>query len=198
MEALDLIRTRHSCRKFTARPVEPEKVEQVVEAGRYAPSGGNNQYTHFLVLRDRAVLSEVARIAREEFAKMEVTSDTYQSLANSIRFSKKGDYIFHYNAPVLILTANRIAYGNAMADCCCAVENMLLMANALDLGSCYINQMKWLNEDPVMTDYLRTLGLREGEKVFASLVLGYADTKDGLPFRRVVARKGNPVTWIGE
>ena len=85
-----------------------------------------------------------------------------------------------------------------MADCCCAVENMLLMANALDLGSCYINQMKWLNEDPVMTDYLRTLGLREGEKVFASLVLGYADTKDGLPFRRVVARKGNPVTWIGE
>jgi len=196
LDALNLIRTRHSCRHFSSKPVEREKVEQVVEAGRFAPSGGDNQYTHFLVIRDHAVLEKIARVACAEFAKMEVTPTTYRSLANCIRFSKLGKCTFHYNAPVLIVTANREGYGNAMADCACAVENMLLMANALDLGGCYINQLNWLRDNPVMTEYLRGLGLAEGEKVFASLVIGYADTLDGLPFRRIVSRKGNPVTWV--
>ena len=196
LDALNLIRTRHSCRHFSSKPVEREKVEQVVEAGRFAPSGGDNQYTHFLVIRDHAVLEKIARVACAEFAKMEVTPTTYRALANCIRFSKLGKCTFHYNAPVLIVTANREGYGNAMADCACAVENMLLMANALDLGGCYINQLNWLRDNPVMTEYLRGLGLAEGEKVFASLVIGYADTLDGLPFRRIVSRKGNPVTWV--
>ena len=136
MDALTLIKTRHSTRKFSDKPVEKEKLEQVIEAGRFAPSGGNNQTTHFIVIRDKAVLSELARIAREEFSKMELKPDTYASMAKSIKLSKKGTYVFHYNAPVLILAANRIGYGNNMADCSCAVENMMLMANALDLGSC--------------------------------------------------------------
>ena len=197
MDAFTLIRTRHSTRKFLRKPVEKEKLEQVIEAGRFAPSGGNNQTTHFIVIQDAAVLAELARIAREEFAKMELTPDTYASLAKAIKLSKKGSYVFHYNAPVLILTANRIGYGNNMADCSCAVENMMLMANALDLGSCWINQINWLNENPGMVAYLKTLGMQDGETVYVSMALGYPDSEDGLPFRRVVERKGNPVTYIG-
>lgn len=197
MDTLTLIQTRHSTRKFLPKPVEQEKLEQVIEAGRFAPSGGNNQTTHFIVIRDAAVLGELARIAREEFAKMELGPDTYPSLAASIKLSKKGTYVFHYNAPVLILAANRIGYGNNMADCSCAVENMMLMANALDLGSCWINQVNWLNGNPAMTAYLKTIGLQEGEAVYVSMVLGYPDSPDGLPLRRIIPRKGNPVTYIG-
>ena len=197
MDALTLIRTRHSTRKFSQKPVEREKLEQIIEAGRFAPSGGNNQTTHFIVVQDKAVLAELARIAREEFAKMELGPDTYASLAKSIKLSKKGSYVFHYNAPVLILTANRIGYGNNMADCSCAVENMMLMANALDLGSCWINQINWLNENPAIAAYLKSLGMQDGETVYVSMALGYPDSEDGLPFRRVVERKGNPVTYIG-
>ena len=196
MDALTLIKSRHSTRKFLQKPVEKEKLDLVIEAGRFAPSGGNNQTTHFIVIQDKVVLEELARIAREEFAKMELTPDTYESLATAIKLSKKGTYVFHYNAPVLILTANRIDYGNNMADCSCAVENMMLMANALDLGSCWINQVNWLNRNPVMVAYLKKLGMQEGETVYVSMVLGYPDTEDGLPFRRVVERKGNPVTYV--
>ena len=197
MDAFTLIRTRHSTRKFLQKPVEKEKLEQVIEAGRFAPSGGNNQTTHFIVIQNTAVLTELARIAREEFAKMELAPDTYASLAKAIQLSKKGSYVFHYNAPVLILTANRIGYGNNMADCSCAVENMMLMANALDLGSCWINQINWLNENPAMVAYLKSLGMQDGETVYVSMALGYPDSEDGLPFRRIVERKGNPVTFIG-
>ncbi len=87
MDALELIQTRHSTRKFLPKPVEQEILEQIIEAGRFAPSGGNNQTTHFMVIRDKAVLDELARIAREEFAKMELTEDTYASLATAIKLS---------------------------------------------------------------------------------------------------------------
>ena len=103
MDALTLIKTRRSTRKFLKKAVEKEKLEQVIEAGRFAPSGGNNQTTHFIVIQDEAVLENLARIAREEFAKMEVTPDTYASLAKSIKLSQKGTYVFYYNAPVLLL-----------------------------------------------------------------------------------------------
>lgn len=127
---------------------------------------------------------------------MEVTPGMYRSKANSINASRTGRYEFHYHAPVVILTANRIGYDNAMADCCCALENMLLEANALDLGACYINQINWLNDNPVIVDYLRRLGLSENEKVFASIALGYPATEDGLPPRNPLPRSGNPVTYV--
>ena len=44
-------------------------------------------------------------------------------------------YVFCYNAPLLIVVANRADYGNNLADCACAIENMMLAANALDPGS---------------------------------------------------------------
>ena len=198
MDALTLIKTRHSTRKFSDKPVEKEKLEQVIEAGRFAPSGGNNQTTHFIVIQDKSVLSELVRITREEFAKMNLKPDTYASLATSIKLSKKGTYVFHYNAPVLILVANQRDYGNNMADSACALENMMIMANALNLGSCWINQVHWLTDNPVICEYLSGLGLSGEECVCGGLAVGYPDTEDGLPVRSPLPRKGNPVTYISE
>ena len=70
-------------------------------------------------------------------------------------------------------------------------------ANALDLGSCWINQLRWLKDNPVIMEYLYELGLHEDEAVFGSLSIGYADSEDGLPNRREIPIKGNEVTYIG-
>lgn len=194
MKTSEAILTRRSTRVYSDRPVEQEKLEQVIEAGRYAPSGGNNQTTHLIVIRNQEVLAELAKLVKQEFSKMEETPGMYKSLAGAIRRSKGETYIFHYNAPVLILTANRIDYGNNIADCACCLENMMIQANALDLGTCWINQLKWLNENAVITEYLRPLGLAEGERVYGALSVGYA--KAGLPDRNALPRTGNPVTWV--
>lgn len=196
MNALELFVTRRSTRAFRDAPIEQEKLDQILEAGRHAPSGGNNQTTHLLVIRDKTVLAELAKLVKEEFAKMEVTEGMYKSMANSIRASKGEKYIFHYDPAVLILTANRADYSNNIADCACVLENMMVMANALDLGSCWINQLKWLNENEPVTAYLRTLGLAEGERVYGAVSIGYAKTEDGLPSRKPLPRTGNPVTFI--
>lgn len=196
MEALEAILTRRSTRNYKLDAVEEEKLEQILAAAKQAPSGGNNQTNHFLVIRNPEVLRKLAAMAQEAFAGMEITKDTYASLKNSVMQSKKGGYVFCYNAPVLVVVANHKGYGNNIADCACAIENMMIAANALDLGSCWINQLKWLNEEPAILEYLRTLGLKENERVYGSVIIGYPATTDSLPNRKLMPQKGNEVTYI--
>ena len=121
MDAYEAILTRRSTRKYKADPVAPEILQKVVEAGRYAPSGGNNQTNHFLVVQSPDVAEKLVGLAEAAFAKMEADENTYPSLRNSILASKKGGYVFTYRAPVLIVVANGKDYGN----------NMLLYQSAL-------------------------------------------------------------------
>ena len=67
-------------------------------------------------------------------------------------------------------------------------------ANALDLGSCWINQLHWLDENQVIREFLYQYGLRENETITGGLILGYAE--GGLPERTPLERKGNPVDWV--
>ena len=196
MDIMEAIRTRRSTRAFTAEPVAKEIIEQILEAGRVAPSGGNSQTTHFIVIAKPEILQELATLVQTEFAKMELSPNLYKSIQFSIQKSQQGNYVFHYNAPVLIVTANKIGYGNAMADCACAVENMMLVANALDLGSCWINQLHWLDENPAIHAYMTKLGLANDETICAAVAIGKAASSDGLPNRKARIISGNPVTYV--
>ena len=184
MDMLELIKSRRSTRKFLSRPVEEEKIDAIIEAGRYAPSGGNNQSCHFVVVEDGEKLNELAELVQREFSGMEYDAHTYASLVTSIQRSKQGNYTFHYHAPLLIIVTNQKGYGNAVADSACAIENMMLMANGLDLGSCWINQLRWLDENAALRTFLK------------NFQIGEAETEDGLPPRTPLRRKGNSVTWI--
>ena len=196
-EILEVIATRHSTRKFKPEMVESSLLEKVIEAGRRAPSGKSKNTNHFLVIRDAAVLNKLVELVQSEFAKMEITPENEANIGGAIKLSKKGNYVFKYNAPVLIVVANKKDCGNNMADSCAAMENMLLAANALDLGACWINQLRWLQDNPVLLDYLHELGMKDDEWVFGSISLGYPDMPDGLPNRNITTIKGNEVTYIG-
>lgn len=196
MDAFELITTRRSTRRFSDKPLEREKLEKIIEAGRHAPSGGNNQNTHFIVITNRGILDKLAVMVKEEFATWEITPGMYPSMEKTIRNAQDNKLIFHYNAPALIITANKKDYTNNMADCACALENMMLMANALGLGSCWINQLKWLSNAGKFNEFFRSLGMAEDELIYGAVSVGYADTKDGLPNRNPLPRTGNPVTYV--
>ena len=194
MEAMEAIVTRRSTRDYLPNPVEPDKLEQLLQAARQAPSGGNSQTNHFFVIQSREILRKLAVMTEAAFSAMEADESTYPSLRHAIETSKKGGYVFCYNAPVLIIVANRRDYGNNIADCACAIENMMIAANALDLGSCWINQLRWLNEEPALVQYLQSLGMQENERVYGAVIVGYPAS--GLPNRRLMAQKGNEITFV--
>ncbi len=194
MDSLEAIKTRCSTRLMAPKIPDRDLLDQIIEAGRLAPSGSNSQTTHFIVITNKALLAEIAGVVMTEFAKMEITEDTYVSLKHSISMAKKGQYAFHYMAPVLIVTANKKGYGNAIADSACALENMMIAANALDLGSCWINQLHWLDESEGVRAFMEKLGLGTDETITGGLIVGYP--ADGKLQREPLPRKGNPVTWV--
>ena len=77
MNTLNIIRTRRSTRNYLNKSVEEEKLQQVLDAGRYAPSGGNSQTTHFMVITNPEVMETLIQLVQQEFAKMEVVPGMY-------------------------------------------------------------------------------------------------------------------------
>ena len=194
MDPIEAILTRRSTRNFKQDAVEQEKVDTILDAAKQAPSGCNNQTNHFLVIRNGDVIRRLITLTEKVFSEMEYAENTYPSLKHSIIAAKKGGYIFCYNAPLLIVVANRRSYGNNLSDCACAIENMMIAANALDLGSCWINQLRWLNEEPRLVEYLYSLGMKTDERVYGAVVIGYP--AGGLPNRNLMTQKGNEITYV--
>ena len=171
MNFTEIAKARQSCRAYdNTKEIEQEKLDAILEAGRLAPSACNGQPYRFTVCRGETAKQVAACVTGMGMNK------------------------FAADAPVLIVTANRRDYGNAIADSACALENMMIAANALDLGSCWINQLHWLDKDEAVREYLYGLGLGENDTVTGALALGYA--ADGLPNRTALPRTGNPVTWV--
>lgn len=191
-KVIETIQNRRSIRRYKQKQITDEELDKIIEAGCYAPSGGNNQSSHFVVIQSLETLNELKALVVEEFSKMEIKEDTYKSLKASILQSKKGNYDFTYHAPTLILISNLRGYGNAMADCSVALENMMLAATSLKIGSCWVNQLKWLADNYAVKNYIKKFDINEDEIICGGIVLGYSDQNDLPP----IERKGNHVTFI--
>lgn len=176
-EFYPLILERRSCKQYLPDPLPTETVSAIVEAGRHAPSGMNRQMSHFYVISDPALLDTLTQTVSEKLPS----------------FAQRN---FHYGSPVLVVVANRFDNPSALQDVSCAMENMMLAACCLGAGSCWINQLYHLREDPEVRELLaEKIGLPEEEWVCGALALGLPA---GPLFPGPKAHPGNPVTWIPE
>jgi nitroreductase len=186
------IHIRRSIRKYLPKQIGDDDLSAILEAGRSAPSGGNNQTSHFIVIQNANVLRELKQLVSQEFGKMDVSEGMYKSLRGSIMASKNGRYDFIYDAPTFVVAANQKCYGNAIADCSCALENMMLAASSLNIGTCWINQLHWLDNNEEIRMYLLNLGLDDSETICGGLALGYPAVHD----LSQIDRTGNKITYI--
>lgn len=158
MEFTEVIKHRHTTRRYTAQPVEDEKLQRILEAGCAAPVGRSlYKSLHITVVRSREVLDMI-----REASKAAVKFDLLHGAGTFIVLSSNGD-------PLL----PNIEYSNAA----CVIENMLLSATEQGLGSCYLWGVAGIiNESP---EILATLGIPDGFRAVSGMILGYADeTKD--------------------
>lgn len=182
-EVLDCIRGRRSTRQFQERQVEPEYLETLLEAAIWAPSGGNSQSWLFTAIQNRDVLSRINVLVREGFQSW-IPDDDYPGKHRAKTSAQKEGYCFFYHAPTLIIASNRPNYENAMADCALAIENLFLAAQSLGLGSCYINQLHWLQNDSGLRNYLYELGIPKEHTICSSAAVGYIAKESSIPLRK--------------
>jgi nitroreductase len=145
MDVLEAIRDRRSIRRYHREDVPDEKLKQVLEAGRWAPSAHNSQSRKFIVVRDEKVRRELAQIA------------TYGS--------------FLAEAPVAIaVVIDPSSSNHPVEDGAAATQNMLLAAHAIGLGSCWIGAYGSGYEDRAR----QILGIPGGKRLLSLISLGYA------------------------
>ncbi|AET68011.1 nitroreductase [Desulfosporosinus orientis DSM 765] len=182
-EILNCIRERRSTRRFTDQQISPEQLDALLDAAIWAPSGSNSQSWLFTAIQNSDVLLHLNELVREGFQHWIPDDDYPGKLAIKERSQKEG-YNFYYQAPTLIIASNRPNYENAMADCALALENIFLAAHSLQLGSCYINQLHWLRDDPGVREYLFELGIPKEHTICSSAAIGFRGAEAAAPIRK--------------
>ncbi len=179
-QLLDIIRTTRAMRRLKPDPIPDELIEQILQAGVCAPSGGNRQNWGFIVVRDAHIKQQIQVYYRRAFD--EVVGPHYASSqpppgVSQERFERQHiavEYLtdhFH-EAPVWIVACldsggTRPHYGSG-ASVYPAVQNMLLTARALGLGATLTTRhILYASEVDAI------LGLPEGVHSYAIIPLGY-------------------------
>jgi len=191
-QILENIYRRRSIRKYKSEQIQDQELNQIIEAGRFAPSGGNSQTNHFIVIQKAEILNELKELVMQEYSKLPVTENMYKGLKGAILQSQKGHYDFCFNAPTLIIATNLRDYNHAMADCAVALENMMLAATSLNIGSCWINQLRGLADNEVIKSYGKTLDIQDNEIICGGVSLGYPNQAD----LKCLERIGNKVSMF--
>ena len=154
MELLELMRTRRSIRKYDGRPVEEEKLARVLEAGRLAPSARNMQEWKFVVVRGSRL---------EALTKACNGQQMVQEAGAAIAVCATENHMMGCGQP------------SATVDCSIALSFMLLEAEELGLGMCWLGSFM----APAVKE---ALDLPEDWTVVAVSPLGYpAESPDARP-----------------
>jgi len=195
--------------------VEVEKLKMILEAGRFAPTGGNRQGCEYVVVRGRKILDRVAtltlRVLDEEGRRIQEAIERQRRMNEPVppeylarqlypavwdrmaRKWKEGeDQLFHH-APVLFLIhLKKGLTSTPEVDSGLASMQMVLMAETLGLGTCFIGFLiSGLEKSGELREALQ---IPDDHQVPVSFVVGYPNVK----FRRLVARNPARVKWLGD
>jgi nitroreductase len=152
MDFMDVVGARKSVRSYLNTPVEEEKLSEVLEAARLAPSWANKQCCRYIVIKDKVKIQE---------------------LAGGLNGWLK-------QAPVIVVacadpkdSGDRNGMNYYLVDVGISMQQLVLAATALELGTCWIGAF---DEAKIK----KTLEIPENIKVVAMTPLGYPADKEGL------------------
>jgi nitroreductase len=162
MSTLEVIKTRKSTRSYFQKPVEAEKVEQLITAANNAPRAG---VLHITVIENQEILKSINDAALfamknsgNDFLVSRASLDGYQPL---------------YGAPVLILFSAPESAPYNDANAACAATSAIIVATELELGSCYVvAPLLGIGAKP---DLAKQIGIPEGFIPLCGALVGYAN-----------------------
>lgn len=180
-EVMKTILHRRAIRRFAPRQLEESALQQILEAGLHAPSAGGRQGVIFAVCQDREVNKRLGKIKRANSAPKMATATSYVSKEQpSIADDPKLTNAF-YDAPTVITMFAPKNFLFSAEDCAVAAENMMLIADTLGIGSCYIGQGWTAFADPYGQELLRRWNIRTDYYAVMQLLLGYPREDDQHP-----------------
>ena len=158
MNALEQILHRRSIRRYKAELPSRELIEQITQAGTYAASGRGNQSGLIIAVTNREL------------------RDRISAMNNRFWGGEEGFAPF-YGAPAILMVLAKKDSPHKLYDGSLIMGNMMLAADALGLGTCWIHRAKEVFETEEGKAILRDLGITEEYEGIGNLALGYPDGK---------------------
>ena len=145
---------RRSIKKYKSDMVPTELIDEVLKAGTYAPSGMNRQSPIIIAITNKEVRDKLSKLNAKI---MGVDIDPF------------------YGAPVVIVVLADKTVPTYIYDGSLVMENMMLAASSLGLGSCWIHRAKEEFETEEGKEILKSLGITGDYEGIGNCILGYPD-----------------------
>ena len=155
------IKTRRSIRKYTDQPVEEEKILQVLESARLAPSGSNTQPWHFIIVKSEATRKKLAEAAHNQ--NWMTAAPVFIVCVADIRSRIKEGVSLSLNE-----SSPQQELKQIIRDTAIAAEHILLEAESLGLGACWV---AWFEQEGIRP----LLNIPSDKYVVGIITAGYPD-----------------------
>ena len=149
---IETIKTRRSIRRFKSDMLPRETIDAIIEAGLYAPSGMNTQNTVIVAITNKELRD---RLSRANAAVMGSDRDPF------------------YGAPCIIVVLTDPNGNTPVEDGSCVLAHLLVAAESLGLGACWVHRAKQMFESEEGKALLKAWGLPETMIGIGNCILGY-------------------------
>ncbi len=170
-EVLKNLTERRSVKKYKDTPVPHELIEKIAEAGTYAPSGLNKQASIIIAVTNKEL------------------RDRLSSLNAKVRGIETDPF---YGAPVVLVVLYDKSVFTGIYDGSLVMQNLMMAAHSLGLGSCWIHRAKEVFETPEGKEILKDLGITGDYEGVGNCIVGYADGE----YPKLKPRKENYVYYV--
>ncbi len=181
-EVVKVIKSRRSIRNYRNEQISQESLELILEAGIYAPTAHNEQPWHFTIVQNQEMLQNINEKVKELMAKSD--DEWIQKLGSN------PDFQVTYNAPTLIIVSGKKDAMDWRADCAAAIQNMLIAAESMNIGSVWLGSIKFFFQQEGRAS---KLDIPQGYQPYYGVSLGYKANEN----EQVIPKKNlNVINYI--
>jgi nitroreductase len=179
MEFSDLLVKRRSVRDFEEKAVPLDLIQEIIGESLKAPNASNVQPWKFIVVNNREMMKRISDASKKTLIAG-IEKDPNSPMKGYLEVLKNENFNVFYNAPCLVGIVGRLKGATIAIDCALAAAYLMLSAASRGLGTCFVIQGAEAR-DP---DLLEEIGLPEGYRIWAPIILGYPKSIPPMPDRK--------------
>lgn len=171
---MDIIKSRHSIRKYTEEQISREDLEKILEAGNYAPNAGGGQRSVMVAIHNKEIATYVGKLNMKNFDRTHLAG-SFVSREQPSTIDDPTIKNGFYDAPTVVCVFCQDNFLFKTADAFCMMENMILQATELGIASCIVSRgcETFASEEGRML--MREWEVPEGYECQGFVILGHID-----------------------
>ena len=177
MDILEVIKTRHSIRKYKSAQIERSDLEKIIEAGLHAPNAGGRQGSIIIGVHNAKLTEAIGKLNIAKFDRSMLLG-SYVSHEQPSIIDDPNIKSGFYGAPSVCVIFGPEDFLYSTADAFCCAENMILEAHSIGISSCIIARGEETFDNPEGRKILAQWEIPDGYIARCFVLLGYIDGKE--------------------